>query len=335
MQSLNIVFTGRDEVELQRDDVPGLAPGQVLVQTTKTLISSGTECIALGRLFDPGTFWDSWVTYPFHPGYSLVGRVVNVASDVTSVLMGERVALREPHHQYVAASVEDIHRIPDGVSDEEATWLGMAAIAQNGVRRAEHALGENIAIVGLGLLGQLVVQYARLLGAREIIAIDPAAPRLQMARAHGASTPLALTAEEAREDVLRLTNGGADVAYDVTGVAAVFPWALQLVRRFGRLLLLGDTGSPSAQRLTTDVLHRGLQIIGAHDGNPPPVASDYAPWSHAAMIDLFFRYVERGDMRVSDLITHRYAPDQAGEAYRMLGEDRSSAMGVIFDWTGL
>ena len=62
--------------------------------------------------------------------------------------------------------------IPRGVTDEDATWFGLAKIAQNGVRRAEHRLGESVAVIGLGPVGQLVVQYLRLLGARHVIAID-------------------------------------------------------------------------------------------------------------------------------------------------------------------
>ena len=155
-----------------------------------------------------------------------------------------------------------------------------------------------------------------------------------MARAHGATVTLAVGVEEAREEVWRLTDGnGADVVYDVTGAAAVLPFALPLLRRFGRLLLLGDTGAPAAQRLTPDVVVRGLQIVGAHDNNPPPVSTDYAHWSHEQMVRLFYTFLRRGDMRVSDLVTHRYSPRDAAEAYRMLREQRASAMGVILDWT--
>jgi threonine dehydrogenase-like Zn-dependent dehydrogenase len=212
----------------------------------------------------------------------------------------------------------------------------MATIAQNGVRRAEHRLGDAVAVIGLGLLGQLVVQYVRLLGARQVIAIDTAERRLQMARTHGATTTLALNVAQAREEVLALTEGmGVEVVYDVTGVAAVFGPALRLLRRFGRLVLLGDTGSPSDQHLVGEVIMKGLQIIGAHDSNSPPVSTDHTYWSSLRMADLFFAYLLRGDMRVSDLITHRYIPQDAPEAYRMLREERASAMGVIFDWTQL
>src|SRR4051794_1490295 len=103
-----------------------------------------------------------------------------------------------------------------------------------------------------------------------------------MARSHGATTTLAMGAADARDDVLRLTEGlGLTAIYDVSGASAVLPAALRLLRRFGRLVLLGDTGTPTDQRLTSDVITKGLRIIGAHDNNPPAESSEHAYWSRA------------------------------------------------------
>ncbi len=336
MENLRICFTGKQQVQLLGAPVTEPEPQQVLVQTSKTLISTGTEMICYGRLFDPGTHWDGWVKYPFAAGYSLVGHVLAAGREVTEFKEGDRIAVRASHQRFVIAAPKDLYRIPAEVSDEDATWFALANIAQNGVRRAEHKLGDAVVVVGLGLLGQLVTQYTRLLGARQVIAIDPAHNRLVMAGAHGATTTLAMTVEAAYDEVMRLTGGaGADVVYDITGAAPVLAAALRLPRRLGCLLLLGDTGQPASQHLTPDVVLKGLRVVGAHDGNPPAVSTEHAPWSHQKMAELFFAYLGRGDMRVYDLITHRYAPHQAAEAYQMLMERRAEAMGVIFDWTQL
>jgi threonine dehydrogenase-like Zn-dependent dehydrogenase len=266
----------------------------------------------------------------------MVGQVVAVGSGVEGIHEGERFALRAPHKEYVTAPTRELYPVPDGVSDEEAPWLGLAQIVQNGVRRTEHRLGDAVVIIGLGLLGQLVVQYVRLLGARQVIAVDIAERRLAMAREHGATVILAMGAQEAREHILKLTEGtGADVVYDVTGAAPVFSIALTLLRRFGRLVLLGDTGTPSEQRLTGDVVRKALSIVAAHDSNPPAISTDHAYWSKQRMVELFFAYLLRGDMRVSDLVTHHYSPLDASEAYRIVREEREAAMGVLFDWTQL
>src|SRR5438034_3918250 len=333
MESLNIFFTGPGQVEIARQVVEPPGPGQALVETRRTLISTGTELICFHRRFEPGTHWDRWVQYPFSPGYSSAGVVREVGEGVENLRPGDRVASRRPHRQFVTVTAASALKIPEGVSDEEAIWFGLAGIVQNGVRRAEHEMGDAVVVIGLGILGQLVTQYTRLLGAREVIAVDTAPARLAMAAAHGATATLEMPVAEARPEIERLTEGrGADVVYDVTGHAAVFGAALPLVRRFGKLLLLGDTGTPSEQRLTSDVVTRGLRIIGAHDNNPPPAATDHAWWTHANMAHLFFTYLERGQMRVADLITHRFRPEDAAAAYDLLTRDRSTAMGVVFEW---
>ncbi len=334
MQARSIIFTGKNQVEVQTKDVQDPGPGEVLVQATKTLISAGTERICFLRLFEPGSHWDAWVKYPFSTGYSMVGRVLAVGKNVTGVREGERVAVHRPHQQYAVAPVDALFRIPDEVSDEDASWFALASIVQNGVRRAQHILGEDVAIIGLGPLGQLVTQYVRLLGARQVIAIDPVEQRLQCAVAYGATTTLALSVDEARSEVLKLTNGiGANVVYDVTGAAAVFAPALRLLRRFGRLVLLGDTGTPTAQHLVGDVVTKGLTILGAHDSNPPPLSTDHAYWSRKRMTELFFTYLEREDMHVSHLITNRFSPNDAAAAYELLSKGGASPLGILFDWT--
>jgi threonine dehydrogenase-like Zn-dependent dehydrogenase len=137
------------------------------------------------------------------------------------------VAYRREHRQYFVVDAEEALLIPDGVSDEAATWFGLATITQNGIRRAQHDLGDSIVVIGLGLLGQLVVQYLKVSGAREFIAIDTSPARLAMAKAHGATHILETDVVGAREAVEEVTNGRmADVVYDITGHPTVFSPAL-------------------------------------------------------------------------------------------------------------
>ncbi|RYX82241.1 hypothetical protein EON83_20475 [bacterium] len=334
MESLNIVFTGQNQLEVRSEPVAPVGRGQVLVEGAKSLISTGTECICLTRNFALGTHWDKWVQYPFHPGYSHTGRVVEVGEGVTHLKVGDRVAARAQHRQFFVHGAADVLPLADGVTDEAGAWIALASIVQNGIRRAQLELGDVVVIIGLGLLGQLAVQYARLSGAREVIAIDTAPMRLQMAATLGATHTLEMGAAEAKERISELTNGRlADVVFDVTGHPAVFPAALGLVRRFGKMLLLGDAGEPSKQCLTSDVMTRGVRIIAAHDGDAPPDATDYHFWTRNNMSALFFDYAARGQMNVEPLITHRFSPHEARAAYDLLLHDRAQAMGVIFDWS--
>ncbi len=335
MDSLTITFTGQEELALTRLPVPEPGPGELLLETRASLISTGTECICYQRNFEPGTHWHHWVQYPFYPGYSNGGVVIGIGAGVTGYELGQVVAYRAGHRQYAVMSASLVTPVPPGVSVQEAAWIALAKIVQNGVRRAAHTMGDDVVVVGLGILGQLVVQYTRLMGARHIIAIDMAEPRLACASAISQAThTLQMPADEAASHVADITAGQmADVVYDVTGFPQVFASALALPRRFGTLLLLGDTGTPSGQQLSADVIVRGLRILGAHDSHPPQEATDFVPWSNQRITELFFTYLARGQMNVRDLVTHTYAPTQAQEAYTMLTTDRSAALGVLFDWT--
>lgn len=334
MNAKSVVFLGKDEVSVRPEPVRRPEANEILVRAEASLISTGTECICLGRLFSLGTHWDQWVkNYPFFPGYSLVGEVVAVGEGVTRFRGLERVAVRCGHRAYGTSDAARAIPVPRGLPAEQAAWFAMAVIAQNAVRKAEHRLGESVAVIGLGQLGQLVVQYARLLGARHVIAVDTSERRLEMALAHGATQTVCGTSAEAIDPVREETSGGPEIVYDVTGNSAVLPDALRMARRFGRVMILGDTGSPEEQRLTPDVIRRGIRVVGTHDSDPPLVSTDHAFWNHEEMAKLFFAYLKRGDMRVDDLITHRLRPEEAPEAYAMLRSNRSEAMGVVFDWT--
>jgi len=334
MKRKSILFTGKDQVQvIDEDPLPPPGPGEIQMQTTRTLISTGTEGIVLGRKFSPGTHYDNWVKYPFRPGYSHVGRVSAIGEGVSEFHVGDGVATRGSHTS--AVNVQAIHavRIPDGVSDDDATWTALGKIAQIGVRAAEHRMGDSVVVIGLGLLGQLVLQYVRLMGASDIIAIDPAQMRLKMAAAHGATATLAVSANDAEDEVKRLTKGrGPRVVYDVTGHPAVFPAALRLCADLGRVVLLGDTGTPEAQHLTPDIIRRGLTIVGAHDRHAPADPTAGVEWDARRTFELFLKFIARGQIRVSDMVTDRFKPDQAAQAYAMLEKERERAMGVIFEW---
>lgn len=333
MESLNIVFPEPGRVELRVEEVPALASGEILVRTRRSLISTGTELTALHRDFEEGTFQQTYVRFPMRGGYSNAGVVEAVADDVTDFRPGDRVASRGKHGQLVAAPASRAAKIPDDVSDDQAAFATLSSIVQIGVRRAQHELGDVVAIVGLGLLGQLAVQYATISGARQLIAIGTSPMRLELARSHGATATIDRRAEDALDDLKKLTYERlADVVYECTNNAATLAPSLKLVRRLGKLILLGTTGYPSQQHLTGDFVSRGISILPAHNSHPPAIATDRDWWTHRHMAELFFDYVRRGQMRVDDLITHRFAPQQAPEAYRLLERDRSHTMGLMFEW---
>ncbi|MBM4047216.1 MAG: zinc-binding dehydrogenase [Planctomycetes bacterium] len=331
MKSLVITFAAPRKVELREEAVGDPAAGQILVQTLVSLISTGTEGICFRGDFDANSNWAS-VRYPHSPGYSNVARVIKVGKDVTTVREGDRIFCTASHRQFALLPAEHPKhvKLPDYTSDEDATWSWLAVVTQTGVRRAEQAMGETAAVIGLGPLGQLTVQFLRLIGLRAVLAIDTVQSRLDMAAAHGATTCFCGSAADALKFVEEHTEGRrADAVYDVTGHDAAFPLALKLARNVGTVVLIGDAPHPSRQHLTHDVVRRQLKIVGTQNDFLPP---RQAHWVAARQIPLFYLYLHRGQMRVSDLITHRFPPTQAAEAYAMLQESRGSTMGVVFHW---
>lgn len=333
-QTAKVIFTGKEKAELQEVGLAPLGPGDVLIRNTWTMISTGTETTVYGGRFDPGTHWDNWVKWPFSPGYCSAGIVESVGVNVHTVKPGDRVAGRQHHVKYAVSTEADVRFIPDGVADRDAAWLHIALIVQFGVRRCKHEMGDDVAVVGLGPLGQLTVQFARAMGARRIIAIDPAAWRLELARQHGATHTLALGVDEAVSAVKDIVGERlCDAVYDVTGSDRVFAGAQQLLRSMGKLVLIGDSGSPAGQRLTPAVLTRNLNVIGTYASVAPVTDSVWNHWTKPNMDALFFQYLKDGRIRTAGLNSHAFSPSEAQNVYQKLLHERSNTMACHFDWS--
>jgi 2-desacetyl-2-hydroxyethyl bacteriochlorophyllide A dehydrogenase len=344
-----IQFVGERKLEVIQEPIHDPGPGELLIRTHCTLVSTGTESTVYTRNFAPNTHWDKWVKYPFRPGYLHSGEVLAVGPEVEGWRVGDRIASRSGHashvHLRVAAPkgsnpeqgdctpVSQGIRIPEGVSHEAACWMGLGKITQLGIRAAAPEMGDDVVVVGLGVLGQLVAQYSLLMGARRVIAIDTSALRIGMAAHFGATHCLKQTATDAHDEAMSLTDGrGADIVYDVTGHPAAFAASLPLVRKFGKMVLVGDPGNPSAQTLTPDVITRGIRIVGVHDMHAPTTANHPGDWTDERIYRLFLHYLSTGQMRTEQLITHRFQPSDAADAYEYLQTNRHEVMGVMFDW---
>ena len=333
MRSMDIVFPEARTVAVLESDVPEPGEGEVRCRARTSLVSTGTESFCLEGVFDDGTFWQEWVEYPFAPGYSMTSEVVDVGPGVTGLSVGDRVATSTPHSSVFLVPAAECLPVPDGVTDDQACWTSLACTTQLGVRRVGLELGESAAVVGLGALGQLVVRYLALCGARRIVAIDTSRSRLDLAVAGGATHAIEADAETARDVVREITDGRLlDAAFDITGHPAVLAPTTRLVHPLGRVVLLGDTPTPSRQVLGPRIVADSVSLLGVHASSAPEIATLRDPWSQPAMADLFFHLVATGRMDVDVLTTHRFAPEDAADVYDALRRDRSSFLGVFLDW---
>lgn len=326
LQARRIVFTGKQQVELESFSLPSRQPGEILVRTVYSLMSTGTENIVFNQLYDKGTHWDNWVKFPFHPGYCAVARVEDAADSGLSV--GDHVAVRYGHQSLGYVDASEAVRIPGEVPRDQALWFALAKITFHGAMAAEYTLGDRVLIIGAGPIGQMSVRWARAAGAATIIVADAIAERLELAATGGATATLSLPIESAREAILKAGNGRLPrVVVDSTGNAKVFSAALGLADRFGRVVLMGDTGSPANQTLTSDVMMRGVRIFAAHDGH------NTEEWNSQTISSLFLTLAETGRFPLANLNTHWFRPEECGKAYATVNAERGKTMGVVFDWS--
>lgn len=328
MNATALVYPAAGDVRLEERVVGEPAPGEILCAARLSLVSTGTELTCLRGEFDARTFWERWVQYPFDPGYSMVADVIAVGAGVAGVRVGDRIASATPHASRFLVPASEATVLTDDIPDECAVWASLAVTTQWAVRRARIELGERVAVVGAGLLGQLLVRYLRVAGAGRVVAIDTDASRLALARDGGAHEAVGRLVD----DLVAERSGEFDAVFDVTGHPSSFAPSSELLRPLGRLVLVGDSPRPSTQALGPRIVGDGISIIGVHTATTTVSPSPADPWSSDAMLRVFFELVRDGRIDPRPLITHRHPAADAPEVYRALLEDRSGRVGIVLDW---
>jgi len=346
MEGRRLVFTGQRRVELQPFDVPTPGPHQVLVRTTRTLVSAGTEVKAFLGIQRGGG------SYPRFSGYAKVGVVVAVGDGVTAVRSGDRVATLKGHASHVLVDLSPIpvppegalptkqwpgapdwlQVIPVGVSDEQATFAVLGSVALHGVRKAAIHLGETCVVVGQGVVGQLVGQLAGLNGARPVIGVDLDIERLEQSRQSGLDFQVAAT-EDTVAQVWALTDGrGANVAFDCTATTRAFPSLLQMAAFAGRIVVVGSLVGTVEISLYDELQLKELTIIGVHQPKAPGYWHPAVPWTQAVNRRNILDLLAVGRLRVEHLISHSVPATAAPVLYQQMAASPHGWLGVIFTW---
>ena len=330
-----IVFEKPKKVIIQDIGMPTVGKEDLLIRTSRTLISTGTEITVLNGEFPDNSAWSDYGKFPFHPGYDNIGVVVETGKGVDKKWIGRKVATYGAHSRYVAmpfSKARVIHRdIPDG----QAVFFTISEIVMNGIRRGTVQWGESVAVYGLGLLGQMAVRFCRLCGARPVIAIDTAPERLAHLPKDPGIIPVNPLKENLKEIAMDATRGRqVDVAIELTGKPDLIPGEIGILRPLGRFVVLS-----SPQNKTVFDFHdlcnaRSYTIIGAHNMSHPPEATPLCPWSNLRHAEIFFDLIADGEIDVAPLISHRASYTEAPKLYDVLMRDRSKAMGIVLNWDG-
>jgi 2-desacetyl-2-hydroxyethyl bacteriochlorophyllide A dehydrogenase len=335
-----VVFPEPGRIALEERPVPSPGPGEVLIRSRVSLISPGTELTVLDGGDEVGEEWRKLQRYPYVAGYSNVGDVVAAGDGAGQAWLGCRVGSHTPHAAFTVCAASELRPVPPAVSDEAAALCTLAEVASNGLRRAALTWGESVAVVGLGLLGQLSARLARLAGARPIFGIDMAPERLlRLPQDDAAYVPLAGEAGALAAAVRDRRPGGAlsgaagvDLVIEASGNPGALPGAARLLRPQGRLLILSSPSGPTAYDFHDLCNRNSLTLVGAHYFSHPAPATPANPWSAARHAELFLERVAAGDLRVDELVTHRFPARQALDAYALLRGRRAATLGMVLDW---
>jgi len=234
VKNKQIIFTEKNTAALL--EVPYKSPeyGEVVVETEYSTVSCGTEKANI-----IGIVGDFPIKYL---GYSSSGTVVAKGDGVNDIEVGDKVVVYwGTHSKYNTVPQNKVVKIDDGINMQEAAMSFIATFSLAAIRKTRLEIGESAIVVGLGLLGQLAVKLLRAAGAYPIIAIDPIAERRTEALENGADYAFDTNEENMVKKIKSLTNGGANVAIEVTGVGQGLDTALDCMARFGRIALLGCT----------------------------------------------------------------------------------------------
>jgi len=215
-----IVFTGANEVELREIALPACGPKHVVCETIYSFVSPGTELRVLSGA------QESKSKFPLIPGYSWVGRVIEIGSELTGWKEGDLVTGRGGHpiegltnmwggqaSHHRADVTNTVLKLPDDADPWSYTPLEVSAIAWRGVSMAFPAPGETAVVIGQGLIGAFNALWLVHHGAR-VIAVDLVESRLARARKWGAAATVNPKDTDAREAILRLVPGGADIVVE-------------------------------------------------------------------------------------------------------------------------
>lgn len=332
MEAQRVVFAARDEVELQEFAfVAGpLGGGEIAIRTLYSLISPGTELACL-----QGT--ESWAKLPFVPGYAACGEVIGFGQSIRSCTFGDNVLTYTNHASH--ARTDSIYVVlPQGLDPKLAPFARMAAVAMTALRVSPPEIGDYVAVLGLGLVGNLAAQLFALAGC-EVIGIDVSAARREVARQCGLRHVLDGSAGAAAT-VRDITRGDmCSTLVEATGVPAVAEKSAALAGKLGEVVLLGSPRGEHQAELTgfLNQIHLWGNCVtfkGAHEWRYPVRKDPGGFHKHSIQrnVEILLRLMSEGRLHVEPLLTHVLPPSDCAAAYAGLRDHKDEYLGVLFDW---
>ncbi len=341
MKTTRIVMPEPFKVQVETVDLKEPGPTQVLIQTEASAVSSGTELAVYTGvhqwLNDPTR---TWPRFPFVPGYSAVGRIVAMGNTVNEFAVGDRVIWGGRHESHalvdVATPGQLIHKIGDSLPAQVAAFIPLARFPFAALAQSREMLGQCVAVMGQGLIGQLATRQFAAAGAHPVIALDPVAARRAQSQQAVGAIGLDPTAPDLK-DQLRAANGGAlpDIVVEATGNPQAVKLGMNIVESGGKVIMVGSPrGIAGDVDFYWDLHGRSIQLIGAHGSAIGTEAREKFPFIRDRAMRTLIHFFESGKVKIDDLITHAVGPDRGAEVYDGLLNKKNDYFAVAFIWQG-
>jgi 2-desacetyl-2-hydroxyethyl bacteriochlorophyllide A dehydrogenase len=327
------------ELTVETYEVPAPGPGQLLIETEASAISPGTELAVYTGvhqwLNDPTR---TWPRFPFCPGYSAVGRVAAIGEGVEGYAVGDRLVWPGRHESHTLLKPGDpnaaIWRIAESVPAPVAALALITRFPLTALVRAEQMLGQSVAVMGLGTIGQITLRLFSAAGAYPLIGVDPQGGRRVVAeRTQGVAT--VDPSEGDLRQKLRAVNGGAlpDIVVDATGVPSVVRAAMSSVVDGGKVIMVGSPrGIAGEVDFYWDLHGRSISLIGAHGSAIGNEAREKFPFVRDRALRTIVHFLESGKLKIDDLITHHVHGAEAKAMYDGLLNQRDDFLAVTLHW---
>ena len=290
---------------------------RILVKHRVCGICQGTEI-----WFWRGTHCDTGqpVEYPVLLGHQNVGEVVSVGEGVTGIATGDRFTGSgiKGYQLYSLADPGRCIRIPETVTDEQASQaIELASIIKE-VDRAGIGVNDNVAIIGAGPMGNLLMQVVQLHCPQAIIVTDLDQSRLELAATLGADHVINASEDDQVRRIQEITNGGADVVFEATTSVECLRMALGMLRTEGKLVVFGT--HPQTINIRADEFKQKSCLVYYTF----PTRDEWLPYTRKGI-----RLLASGAIDVESLITHRFSLDQISQAFSLFENNTHDVMKIM------
>ena len=330
-----LYFTAPRQVELREEPLPALGADDILVETTCSAISAGTEMLVYQGRFPRDLETDSVISslrggfkYPLAYGYACVGVIRDTGTQVDKSLRDKLVFAFQPHTSHFITNPNSLLPIPDYLLPETACFLPNMETAVNLLQDAAPIFGERGLVLGQGVIGLLTASLLSEFPLEKLITADCYKLRRDFSPVTRGSS-LDPDAPNFHKDAIKLLNGSADLTFELSGRPETLNDALAITGFSGRIVIGSWYGEKRAEIDLGGAFHRSrIKLISSQVSTIAPELS--GRWDKARRFDVAWKALER--IKPEKWITHRFSIDNTEAAYQLLDGNPQETIQILITY---